>query len=151
METITAIGSLELAQEIAGCRNAYEMPAGWVLAGTGTTRTAFIGPDGFVYKVARYPNSIDNLSEAYAYECLADTLQTLSNGRMRLARSHYFYDLDVIVMELSEPLRDISGEDYCDLMDWGFGGDLHPGNVWVDKEGVVLIDYGYIRRLRYKW
>lgn len=56
METIEKIGSKELAEEISQ-KTDEDAPSGWTYLGRGSYRRTFQGPDGFVYKVDRYPGN----------------------------------------------------------------------------------------------
>ena len=131
------------------------LPEGWSLAGAGTSRVAFKGPDGVVYKVSQdffwqtthFDRLSDNFMEAYIYAEFSDIVAHETNGAVRMAECHYFYDLDVIAMEYSERVDDAPYEHIEMLNDIRMGGDLHGGNVWSDRRGTVLVDYGYVRAL----
>ena len=138
------------------------LPEGWTLVGSGCSRKAFRGPDGFIYKLDNsffqtgdlsymepdedgYDYLTTNFEEAYIYERFADVLVDKSKGQCRFARSNYFYDIDVIAMEYVPKVRDVEPS-IIDLMRAiNFDGDTHSGNFWSDGKHNVMVDYGYVR------
>lgn len=138
------------------------LPEGWTHIGSGCSRKAFRGPDGFIYKIDtsffhcgdlsyKEPDEdgwtylTTNFEEAYNYERWAEVLWEKSKGRCRLARSNYFYDIDVIAMEFVPRVKDAPDEDLNLMTALRFDGDTHSGNFWSDGNCSVMIDYGYIR------
>lgn len=130
------------------------LPEGWTLAGAGTSRYAFRGPDGVIYKVPTHVLNFcepsewrisDNFSEAYIYMEFAAMVERETNGKVRMAESHYFYDLDIIAMEYSERVNDAPEDHKAMLKSLNMHGDLHDGNIWSDRRGTVMVDYGYVK------
>ncbi len=144
------IGNAADAKLISEC-GGYATPKGWRRLGSGCYRTAYLSPEGVVYKVETYRANGCNKREA-------DNLIRLNKKcRMpegtRLPKFTYYSDCGVIAMErLDRTLHEVD-----DHEDWnkyqslraqiGYATricDMHNGNVMVDDEtgDLVPVDLG---------
>jgi hypothetical protein len=135
------------------------LPEGWSVAGRGSSRIAFLGPDGVIYKKGVYTfwgednggYLSDNFMEAYVYHEFADMVSHETNGEIRLAECTYFYDLDIVAMEHSVKTAVAPPKHIDRLRALRMGGDIHGGNIWSDKRGTVMVDYGYVDATSDDW
>lgn len=136
-----------------------KMPEGWKRLGEGSYRTAYLAPDGLVYKVqhdtdAYHGGPSENEEEFMNYSKNSAILKA-SNGKCRLARSRYFRSVNVIVMEYvakgedayvdpenvwSKPTE--KAAPLIDILHRFDFYDSQSSNVWFDTDGVLtMIDY----------
>lgn len=132
-----------------------EPPKGWKRIGSGISRTAFLGPDGAVYKVEQYYDPENFQSNAGEAETLRNHLLTRLPLGCRLPRYTY-YELDgrgVMVMEYFEklvtkvPNGTLERSRYTnlarELMRILRLEDLYGSNLAVDHDGTLVpIDLG---------
>lgn len=138
----------------------YALPEGWSFVGAGAYRTAFLGPDGYVYKVQHSTEELwdENQLEWLQFELWGAEVKALSNGIIRLAKCvEYFYDSNVLVMEYEPRAANVTWmgwcweEFFCDssvekaLHSISINTDitdLHSDNVYFNTQGeIVIVDY----------
>jgi hypothetical protein len=146
MQTLT-IGSPALAAELESSNpDMGRLPKGFRLIGRGYFRDAYMGPDGFVYKILD-PGCEDPIKqyqqdvEIQAHDRLAHERREINGNTWRVARMAKYGG--VIVSEYVPIAVEVS--DYeCDEAEVLFEiGDVHSENVRMSEDGeYVLIDLG---------
>jgi hypothetical protein len=129
------------------------VPEGWTKLGAGSSRTAFLGPDGLVYKVSEYEDYFQNRNEGkvvWTWRKRAD----LPSWAI-VPRAHFDEDSGVLVMEYHEGSQPncshygcSCGQEVCwvkrlrELAQLGWC-DMQTANAVLAEDGrVVLIDLG---------
>lgn len=136
-----------------------KMPDGWTLIGEGSYRTAYLAPDGLVYKVQHdtdaYNGGPSENEEEFMNYSKNSAILKASEGKCRLARSRYFRSVNVIAMEYV-PMGKCAYTDPEDI--WSNATDEAeplikilqrfdfydhaPANLWFDTEGILtMVDY----------
>lgn len=141
--------------EMAKLLDRYFVPEGWKLLGAGSSRTAFLGPDGLVYKVPSWGDTFQNRNEAnvvWAWRKRTD-LPTWCI----IPRAHFDTETGVTVMEYHEGTQPKCdgyrggcecGQAVCwryrlgELSNLGWS-DTQTANAVLTRDGnVVIIDLG---------
>lgn len=158
------LGTAENATLAADQCHNYYTADGWTLIGQGAYRTALLGPDGVVYKVqhdsdAWHGEPSENEQEWLNFASYGALIFSETSGRVRLARSYYWPEHNVIAMEYvpvgSEAIT-LNGDSVFAKRVYHNGSDkllgevrriadlqdLHGGNVWFDQNGILtVVDY----------
>jgi len=155
------IGSLEDARLIYSRRKSGRgaMPKGWKKVGEGVYRTAYLSPDGVVYKICNDKDQSNNDREYQTYLNIRKSKTKYKGWKVNPVHSYNFmYGHDKVVVNASPFV-----EGKHELVDWGstdydkisreeekinqafqaFGIlDGHDKNYIVSKRGRVIIDLG---------
>lgn len=119
--------------------NDHELPEGFTYLGKGWSRTAYLGPDGLVYKVPTSDYSAGLcVSERDRYTRLCEDAKKVG---VHLAKAYWHEDARVLTMEFCSKSRDLVWTETEKIGRLGIG-DLHDGNAWLDDKGrIVVVDY----------
>lgn len=140
------------------------LPDGWEFLGQGCYRTAWRGPDGYVYKVQHDTDQhvwqyTENFLEYKNFLRLGDLIMSESSGKVRLARANYFPSVNVICMEYVPKSRaamwygpndekffpvpvDEATKELVNLLRRHNLSDTNACNVWYDEtDTLVMVDY----------
>lgn len=123
------------------------IPDGFKYLSSGAFRHAFLGPDGYVYKVNRKNHCWANESSYLDGMTLISRCASFA-GSFRIAAFDLFTDSNVFVQEYIEneagDYDDISNEMSVvsrSLYSIGLDADIHAGNVFVSNGMPVMIDW----------
>lgn len=131
-----------------------DAPEGWAYLGRGSFRSAWLGPDGVVYKVGHQKNSHQQEQEVEKIqECLEK--KQLPGCRIPRASEWRFDDGDEIVVSMEKvngtTLNNYLGPDREEMYDFMLNvekhfrlWDMHDQNIMVDEitNELVPVDFG---------
>lgn len=125
------------------------IPDGFKYLSSGASRHAFLGPDGYVYKLTRKGCSEENESSYFNGMTLISLCESFA-GSFRIAAFDLFTDSNVFVQEYIE--SDYGDKDceeayqarrivYRHIAELGLFADIHERNVFVSNGMPVMIDW----------
>jgi hypothetical protein len=159
------IGNEDLAQYIDsfswdtqeddwGNLNPANAPKGWRYLGSGSHRHAFLGPDGFVYKVRTCDAIMYGIFAGEEQQSAYDEfISGNSFEGFRFAKIDYFSESFVSVCEfvkgerprganMSEKMDELERKLYHEAFKCNYNPDIHSYNVLIEESGeLVIIDF----------
>lgn len=147
------LGTLEYAQIAQDLSTGLTAPfEGWRNVGSGSFRTAYLAPDGLIYKVDRNPELSDQYGNRAEWTVWTEWVERGTNGANITLPDMWLHDNGVMAVEYIESdntstvyawntvermCKELLGAAYM------WVSDVHPGNWRVKDNTVYIIDFGH--------